>query len=237
MNSESGPHPANQFDASRRVWDLPVRLFHWSLVICVCGSWFSAEQGLSGTTMHRWFGYTTLTLVLFRLIWGLIGSPWARFGSFLFPPWDILRYVRSLPAKTPLRYTGHNPLGGLMVLFLLFLLLVQAISGLFANDDLFLEGPLYPLVSNALSDGLTTLHKLNFNLLGAAILVHVAAVLYYLTRKRENLITPMFTGRKHTEDPESMPDLPFASLWKALLVLALCAITVALLVTQLPRLA
>lgn len=194
-------------------------------------------MGFDGVELHQWFGYATLSLVLFRLIWGVVGSSWARFTSFIFPLRAVFIYASSLPSKKPMRFAGHNPVGGLMVFLLLFLLLIQGITGLFANDDLFFEGPLYPLISNAVSNNLTWLHKLNFNLLGIAVAIHVLAVFYYLIRKRENLIKPMFTGRKDSAELESVEDRPYASYWKALLAFAISLTLIYLLVAQLPRLA
>lgn len=176
------------------VWDLPVRFFHWALVLLIGFSWLSGE--MEWMTWHLYSGYAVLALVLFRVIWGFIGSTHARFADFIYGPGAVIAYMRTLPSRTAAKFAGHNPLGGISVVLILLCVLVQAGTGLFANDDILTEGPLYKHVSKDLSDFLTTIHKYNFNVLLTLIGVHVAAVLYYLFYKSENLIKPMFTGRK-----------------------------------------
>lgn len=177
------------------VWDWPVRLFHWALVLLLAGSWASAQAGVEFMHWHMRCGYGVLTLLLFRLLWGLWGSASARFAGFVRGPRAVLGYARDWFSRRPQHYLGHNPLGGWMVIVLLLLVGVQAGSGLFANDDIFTEGPLYAWVTKDISDVLTFVHKRNFNLLLAAVGLHVVAVLLYLWRG-ENLLKAMFTGRK-----------------------------------------
>ena len=177
------------------VWDLPTRLFHWTLVVLMIIQWWSAENS-DTMDWHLRGGYAVLTVVLFRLIWGFMGSDTARFSDFLRGPGAALAYVKALVrGETPL-YLGHNPMGGWSIVALLTLLLIQAGTGLFATDDILIEGPLYGWVSKSACDWLTTVHKLNFNLLLLVIAVHISAVLFYLLVKRENLIHPMLSGRK-----------------------------------------
>jgi len=205
------------------VLDLPVRLFHWSLVVLLVISWTTAEIGGNAMTYHLWSGYTILTLILFRLLWGFWGSTHARFNDFVRGPRVAIRYARALlQGETPL-YPGHNPLGGWMVILLLLVLLVQVGTGLFANDDIAVEGPLYPCVSKAGSDFLTRIHKLNFDILLILISLHVLAILFYLVAKHENLIVPMLTGRKWLEPGFQELQAPFARLWLAGALLALAA--------------
>lgn len=176
------------------VWDLPVRLFHWTLVLLIAFSWLSAE--MDWMTWHLYSGYAVLALALFRVIWGFVGSTHARFGDFLYGPGAVIAYIRTLPSRTAAKFAGHNPLGGISVVLILLCVLVQTGTGLFSNDDILTEGPLYKHISKELSDWLTTIHNYNFNALLALIGVHVSAVLYYLFYKSENLVKPMFTGRK-----------------------------------------
>lgn len=176
------------------VWDFPTRLFHWCLVVLVGVSWLTGEMG--EMEWHMRSGIAILTLVLFRLLWGLIGSTTARFSDFVKPPSAALGYARDLAAGKTAQYLGHNPLGAWMVVLLLLLLLSQAGTGLFANDDIFTEGPLYHLVTKSTSDWLTVIHKTVFNVLLAAVALHVAAAVFYLLVKKENLILPMIHGRK-----------------------------------------
>lgn len=211
------------------VWDLPTRLFHWTLVALMIFQWLTAEFG-SAMDWHVWGGYAILALVLFRLIWGFVGSDTVRFRDFVRGPGAALGYVKALlRGETPL-YLGHNPMGGWSIVAMLVLLLVQAGTGLFANDDITIEGPLYAWVSKGTSDWLTAIHKFNFNLLLLVIAVHISAVLFYLFVKRENLIHPMLSGRKHLP-PDMVGQAPrIVSPWLGLAVLAVAVAAVWLLV-------
>lgn len=211
------------------VWDLPTRLFHWTLVGLMILQWWSAENS-DTMDWHLRGGYVVLTLVLFRLIWGFMGSDTARFSDFLRGPGAALAYVKALVrGETPL-YLGHNPMGGWSIVALLTLLLIQTGTGLFANDDILIEGPLYDWVSKSASDWLTTVHKLNFNLLLLVIAVHISAVLFYLLVKRENLIHPMLSGRKHLS-PEREGRAPrLVNPWLGLAALLVASVATWLLV-------
>jgi cytochrome b len=176
------------------VWDLPTRLFHWTLVILVGTSWLTGELG--EMEWHMRSGIAILSLVLFRLLWGIFGSSTSRFTQFVKAPAAAIAYARGLIAGKPSHSFGHNPLGGWMVVLLLALLLSQAGTGLFANDDIFTEGPLYHLVTKSTSDRLTSIHKLLFDGLLICVALHVSAAVLYLVVKKENLILPMISGRK-----------------------------------------
>jgi cytochrome b len=180
-----------------QVWDLPTRVFHWLLVTLVAVSFVSGKIGGTWMQYHMWSGYAVLGLLMFRMAWGFAGGRHARFSAFVRSPGHVLRYTRTLLQPEAPRHLGHNPLGGWSVLAMLLALCVQAVTGLFANDDIFTEGPLYPWVSKATSDWLTHIHRLNQGVILLLVGVHVMAVLFYLTIKHENLIQPMFTGRKH----------------------------------------
>ncbi len=212
------------------VWDLPVRLFHWTVVILVTISWITGQIGGVAMIYHQWSGYAVLTLVVFRLLWGFWGGTQARFGDFVRGPRAALRYILGLLKGETAHYYGHNPVGGWMVILLLALLLIQAGSGLFANDNIFIEGPLYPWISKAASDFLTRIHRLNSDVLLIAIGLHVAAALFYLLVKGENLIWPLVTGYKWL--PPTLPNREnrSASLWLAALLLGATAGGVYLLV-------
>lgn len=201
------------------VWDIPVRLFHWILVLLIAFSWLSSE--MDWMTWHMYSGYTVLALVLFRILWGFAGSTHARFSNFIYGPRALIGYVKTLPSRTAAKFAGHNPLGGISVVLILLCVLTQAMTGMFANDDFINEGPLFKHVSKELSDWLTTIHKYNFNVLLALIVVHVGAVLYYLLWKSENLIKSMFTGNKHL--PVAMEPAPMRGLGLAVVLLAICA--------------
>jgi cytochrome b len=204
-----------------RVWDLPVRLFHWSLVVLVLVSFTTAQIGGNAMQYHEWSGLTILTLVLFRVLWGFAGSTYARFGGFLRGPRSAVDYARTLlRGSQPAFHAGHNPLGGWMIVLLLASLLVQAGTGMFANDDIMMEGPLVKHVSKETSDLLTRIHHFNFNVLLALVIVHVGAALFYLRVKRENLILPLVTGAKHVPEGVSAQDRRGGPAWLALVLLA-----------------
>ncbi|MBL6690206.1 MAG: cytochrome b/b6 domain-containing protein [Pseudomonadales bacterium] len=180
-----------------RVWDLPLRLFHWSLVILVAISIYTGENGgFNEMDYHMLSGYAILALVLFRVIWGFVGSEHARFSDFVRPS-AIVAYSRSLLSKDIQedKRPGHNPLGALSVLAFLVVLLVQAGTGLFANDDIFLEGPLTHLVEDEMSDDLTTVHHFAAKVLYVLVFLHLAAILFYQFVRKEPLLLAMITGR------------------------------------------
>jgi cytochrome b len=208
---------------SERVWDLPVRLFHWVLVGLIATSWVTAQIGGNAMQIHQWSGMSILTLVLFRVAWGFVGSTRARFSDFVRGPRAAFAYVRGLLRGAAAFYPGHNPLGGWMVLVLLASLLLQAGTGLFANDDIMIEGPLARHISKETSDWLTGIHHLNFAVLLGLIAVHVAAALFYLLVKRDNLVLPLITGRKPMTEGRRFDPPRGGPLWLAALLLALCA--------------
>lgn len=194
-----------------KVWDLPTRIFHWTLVGLVIDAYVSFKFGDTRMIWHQWNGYAILTLVAFRLIWGVVGSSTARFAGFLRGPGAILAYLRG-GRKT----LGHNPLGGLMVVALLLALAFQGGMGLFATDDVIVNGPLKHTVSNGTSAIMTTGHKIGFWLIVALVALHVIAVAFYLLVKKDNLILPMFTGWKaregHDHEPEPRLRSPLAAV-------------------------
>jgi cytochrome b len=221
-------------DQMVRVWDLPVRLVHWSLVLLVAFQIYSGNVGGNLMRWHMLAGYAILAVVLFRLAWGVAGSTTARFSQFLAGPRAALGFARRLWSRAPTSFAGHNPVGGWMVLALLALLAVQAGSGLFANDDISTEGPLAVLVSKATSDRMTAIHHVTQKLLLALISLHVLAVLYHWRVLKENLIRAMFTGVKRlpAELAQEMSAVRFASSWRALGLLVAAAVLVWLLVSK-----
>lgn len=173
------------------VWDLPLRVFHWLLVSTVIAAYITGELGGLLTDWHGRIGILALGLLVFRLIWGFVGSTNARFSSFFPTLTRVSAYL-----KGGWQGHGHNPLGGLSVLALLGILAALVLTGLFANDDIVFEGPLFNLVSKDISDQLTGWHELIFNILAVLISLHVAAIAFYLKIKKINLVTPMVTGKK-----------------------------------------
>lgn len=205
------------------VWDLPLRLFHWLLVLLVVVSVVSAKIGGNAMQIHLLSGYAILALVLFRILWGFLGGAHARFASFVRGPAAVIAYLRALPRHQAGQHLGHNPAGAWSVIIMLIVLLAQAGTGLFANDDIATEGPLAKLVSKALSDRITGAHHLNVKLLYALIALHLSAVAYYLLYKRENLIKPMLTGFKHSATGPGESVQQQGKTWLAAALLAACA--------------
>ena len=174
------------------VWDLPLRLFHWLFAISILASWYTSEQEGEMIERHMQLGYFILGLVLFRLIWGFAGTKHSRFSQFFPTPSKLFNHLRTSPEK----YPGHNPLGSLMVFFMIFLILLQAISGLFINDDIFSSGPYYGTLSAEMETLMKYIHHTAFNFMIGAITFHILAILYYRFKLKIDLITPMITGKK-----------------------------------------
>ncbi len=215
-----------------RVWDLPTRMFHWSIVALFIVSWVSAEIGGTAMQYHLWSGYAILALVLFRVLWGVVGSETTRFAHFVRGPKTVMAHTRAF-FKSGYRSTaiGHNALGGWSVLLMLFALALQTTTGLFANDDIATEGPLYHLVSKATSDLISQIHSGAFNVLLALVAIHIAAIVFYRVVHHEDLLTPMLTGDKLT--PPGVPPLRQASVWLALMLAVSAAGIVFWIVTTL----
>jgi cytochrome b len=211
-----------------RVWDLPTRLFHWLLVLLVAASFVTGEIGGNAMQYHERSGFTILALLLFRVVWGVIGSAPSRFITFLKGPAAVLRYAATTLRREPECHLTHNPLGGWSVAALLTVLLVQAGTGLFANDDIMTEGPLYGWVSKGTSDWITEAHQFNAGIIVALIVLHLAAVLFHLIYKRDNLLVPMLTGDKHCGAAGDPPGM--RPLWLAAVIAALAAAAVYCLV-------
>jgi cytochrome b len=215
-----------------KVWDLPVRLFHWVLVALFAFMFFSGKMKGNWMEWHMYSGYMILALVMFRILWGFAGSTYARFSSFLAGPSASIAFVRKLLSRSPAHVPGHNPLGGWMVLVLLLALLAQAGTGLFSNDDISIEGPLYKFVSKDLSDRLTSFHYYNFYVLLALAAVHIAAVAFHVFVKKENLVSAMFTGVKKLDASTEVPAVRFVSSWRALGLFVLALVAVILIVKR-----
>ena len=181
-----------------QLWDLPTRLFHWSLALLVCGAIITGKIGGGAMVWHGRIGIALVGLLVFRLIWGFVGSTYARFSSFLPTPASIAAYLRG-----QWRGLGHNPLGALSVLGLLALIAVQVGTGLLANDDIAFRGPLSDLISKEFSDKLSGYHRLAINGLIAMIVLHLCALVFYAHIKKDNLVKPMIVGTKEVSDPDA----------------------------------
>jgi len=187
-----------------RVWDLPIRTFHWLLVFCIAGSLITINLSDNLIEWHAYFGYSVLTLIIFRIVWGFIGSTHARFSSFFPSREKILNYLRGNAPKV----LGHNPIGALSVFALLFVLSVQVFTGLFVDDEITFQGPLAKYVPNWVVSFLSEIHEGNQVVIYTLITIHIAAIIYYKKFKGEDLITPMINGDKKIDPSEEASYLP-----------------------------
>lgn len=219
----------------RNVWDIPVRLFHWGLVGAVGLSFYTMKTDgapfIFPVDIHARTGYVLLGLLLFRWLWGLVGSQHARFRSFLYSPASMFDYARRMLRGHPPVFAGHNPLGGIMVVVMLLSLTFQAVSGLFLTDDIFFSAPLHDLVDRSTASTLAGLHHLNANFLVLLIAGHLLALVVHRL-KGERLVGAMVTGRKALAgEPEDEPITEgqvrrIASPWLAVLVIVVAALPV-----------
>lgn len=224
--------PNTSFLYRVRIWDLPTRVFHILLAIAVAGLVATGELGGNAMQWHFFLGYLVLVLVLFRLVWGLVGGHWSRFVNFVPRPSLLLTYVRSLRSKQTTHSIGHNPLGALSVLGMLCILLLQVASGLMSDDEIANTGPWAALVPADWVSLATEYHSdIGKVLLIVLVCLHVATVLFYKYVKHDDLITPMLTGDKvlSSQPPHSRDTL--TSRLFALSVLCGCIYTVYRLVS------
>jgi cytochrome b len=205
-----------------RVWDLPTRLFHWLLVLSVIGLVVTGHVGGNAMDWHARIGYTVFTLLLFRIVWGFIGGHWSRFRSFAFGPGSVRAYLAG--RAHPDHLVGHNPLGAGSVYAMLLVLLAQVATGLVGDDEIAFTGPLNRLVSTAAGLRATWYHKqVGQWLLVGLVVLHIAAVVWYLRRKHQNLVRPMIAGDKVLATPAQPSRDDLASRSVALVVLLACA--------------
>lgn len=217
-----------------RVWDVPVRLFHWTLVLLLVAAVVTVKVGGNAKEWHLRCGYAILALVLFRIAWGFLGTRHARFASFVRGPGAVVAYARSIVSGRHETHAGHNPLGGWMIVLMLAALLAQATMGLFANDDIALDGPLVRLISKDLSDAITSWHRRGAWLIFALAGLHVGAVAFYLVALKENLVRPMVTGKKAMH-PRVAPEHVSETVGRAAVLVALCAALVWYVTTGIGR--
>jgi len=207
------------------VWDLPTRLFHWALAALIALQYASGEFGLLSMAWHFYMGYATLALIVFRVLWGFVGSQTSRFSDFVRGPAAVLRHLRDNLRGGAATTLGHNPLGGWSVLAMLAAIAVQAISGLFASDDLTETGPLAGRVPDRTVALMTRIHIIDRYVLLALIVLHIGAVAAHWVFRNENLVAPMLHGRKHADRA-----IRTAPLWIAAVLALASAAAVAALV-------
>lgn len=223
--------PAAEHTATR-VWDLPTRLFHWTLALAIVGSVISGQIGGDALVWHFRLGYLVFGLIVFRVLWGLVGGRWSRFASFTYGPGTVLRYLRGQSRPDEHVDVGHNPLGSFSVFALLGFLAAQVGTGLLADDEIATTGPLNRFVSSATANSATAWHKdVGQWILIALVLLHVGAVLYYLLRKKQNLVRPMISGDKALPPGTPAATDSLATRLLALVIGVACAAGVAWVVS------
>jgi cytochrome b len=205
-----------------RVWDLPTRLFHWALAVCIIGLVITGNIGGNWMNWHLRLGYAVLTLLLFRLVWGLVGGHWSRFSSFLYSPGSLLRYLRGQGEAS--HSVGHSPLGALSVFALLAVLLLQVGTGLISDDEIAFSGPLVRFVSGDTIASATGYHKNigKFIVMGLVVL-HLLAILFYKLVQKQSLVRPMVVGDKQLSVAAQNARDSAGSRLLALVVLGICA--------------
>ena len=206
-----------------RVWDLPTRLFHWLLAACVIALVATAKAG--AMVWHERLGYAVLTLLLFRLGWGVVGGHWSRFASFLYAPGSVVAYLRG--RAHPDHVIGHTPLGAASVFAMLLVLAVQVGTGLVSDDEIAFTGPLNRFISTDAGLAATSYHRsIGQWLVIGLVLLHLAAIAWYGWRKRQNLVRPMLAGDKEVAaQARSSRDDTVTRISAALLLAACGAVT------------
>ena len=203
-----------------RVWDLPTRVFHWALALCIVGLVITGNVGGNAMVWHFRIGLTVLALLLFRLVWGLVGGRWSRFAAFIYSPSNIISYLSG--RGKPEQSVGHTPSGSVSVFALLAVLLAQVASGLVSDDEISNAGPLTRFVSTATVNLATHYHSnIGKWIILALVVLHIGAIVFYLRRK-QNLIRPMLYGDKHLAVAVMASRDDAASRMGALVIFGIC---------------
>lgn len=215
-------HMTQQAQHIVRVWDLPTRLFHWSLAACVVGLVITAKVGGNAMEWHLRLGHAALALLVFRMVWGVVGGRWSRFSAFLYSPARLVRYLRGTPH--PDDGVGHSPLGALSVYGLLAVLVLQVATGLVSDDEIAFSGPLTRFVSGTVVAQATAYHAdVGQYLVLGLVALHLVAIVFYVAVRRQRLVRPMLQGDKALSSPAAASRDDTASRVAALLVLAASA--------------
>ncbi|NQZ20668.1 MAG: cytochrome b/b6 domain-containing protein [Colwellia sp.] len=208
------------------VWDLPLRVFHWLFAGTVIASWYTSDQDHDLIELHIQLGYFALGLIIFRLLWGVVGTKHARFISFVPKPKQLHHYIKNLKQNRAPASIGHNPLGSLMVILMIMLISLQAISGLFINDDIYSSGPYNAIVTKDIEQVMAFLHHHVFDYMIGAIALHLLAIFYYVRIKKETLIVPMITGRKPAKHINDSDVIKHSKLWLAAFIIIMVTVFV-----------
>ena len=217
-----------------KTWDIWIRLSHWLLVILVSLCYYTAEIGgltftfpgtsviIANMEIHLWSGLIILTILIFRILWGFVGSETSRFLIMLNTAFNVYEYIKGLPRNNARFYIGHNPAGAIFVFLIIAALLIQASTGLFSQDDSFfpISGPLANFISDDYSNRITKFHKLWWeNVIIVMIIIHIFANIFYLIIKKQNLIPAMFTGKRLVPKNYEVKEFKFESNKLAIIIL------------------
>lgn len=216
------------------VWDLSVRVFHWSLVCLVIALWYTSDGERGLIEYHMQLGYCVIFLITYRLLWGVLGSHFAKFKHFALSWQEVREYLFSVKTNTNKAYVGHNPLGSLMVILMLALFLLQAGSGLFISDDVFSSGPYHSLIDNDFAKILKDIHSITFDIIFILSVVHVLAVLWHVFVKKHALVKAMFTGYKIIESNLQITKQTNKLLLSVILALVVAGVVYWLVVLNVP---
>lgn len=200
------------------VWDLPLRIFHWAFAATIIGCWATHELGSDYIDWHMQLGYIAIGLVLFRIIWGVVGTKHSQFKHFMVGPQSVISYLKSEKPTS----AGHNPLGSLMVVGMLILVVLQSISGLFVDDEIFTTGPYFNALGDSVDELMNTIHHNSFDVIGIAIMLHIGAIIFYQKIKKQNLVKPMITGYKSSSDVNETEEIRDSRIMLAIVIALIC---------------
>lgn len=197
------------------VWDFPTRIFHWLLVATLVSQYLTVEVLDNAIQWHFYGGYFMMGLIIFRLLWGIMGAYYARFSAFIVSPAVALTYAKSLNTSHYKTSLGHNPLGAYSIIFVLTALITQTISGLFVSDDIFDSGPYYSAVSASTQDIMNWLHHNLFNAIWVFLVLHIGAMIFYKFKMKQDLVKSMLSGYKKINDSnnESSEPIDTQNFW------------------------
>ncbi len=198
-----------------KIWDLPIRLFHWSLALLIIFLWYSAKISTDLMEWHAIAGKVLFALILFRLIWGIVGSETAQFSKFIKPPLTTIAYLRSMKKSDNEPIIGHTPPGAYMIITMLLVILIQIVSGLCSSDDIFVEGNFYRYLDHETAEWMASIHYYTFYILIFLISLHVSTIAIYAITG-VNMVKPMISGSKIVQEKKIPPKL--ISTWKAFFI-------------------
>lgn len=205
------------------VWDLPIRVFHWLFVISIIGAFVSGERG--ATQAHEYFGLAAFGLIVFRLIWGVIGHETARLSRLFTPPHRLLTYIYDVVTRRPdAPVQGHNPLGGLAVIALLTVMGTMAVTGLWTGDDILYDAPLTAAgLAPHLAQPMAVWHERVHVLVPLLAILHVAAIAAHRLWLGEKLVSRMIHGGQDSHSDIKKPSPGRTALGLILLIVCLCS--------------